>query len=63
MKLVDPATGRSYGALPPCRATRWSADLAEGDQLPFEARFPVLPDDVESVVLWAATGTRRRPSR
>ena len=52
MKLVDPATGKSYGALPPCRATRWSADLAEGEQLPYEARFPVLPDDVESVVLW-----------
>lgn len=52
MKLVDPATGDSYGSLAPCRATRWTAELAEGDQLPFEARFPELPDDVESVVLW-----------
>jgi outer membrane protein OmpA-like peptidoglycan-associated protein len=52
MMLVDPATGDSYGSLAPCRATRWTADLAEGDQLPFEARFPELPDDVESVVLW-----------
>jgi outer membrane protein OmpA-like peptidoglycan-associated protein len=52
MKLVDTATGDAYNALPPCRATSWTADLAEGDQLPFEARFPELPEDVEEVVLY-----------
>jgi outer membrane protein OmpA-like peptidoglycan-associated protein len=52
MKLVDTATGDSYDALPPCRGTSWTADLAEGDQLPFEARFPELPEDVDEVVLY-----------
>lgn len=51
--LTDPATGTRYRALPPCSATTWSATLARGDELVYEARFPELPADLDHVVVSA----------
>jgi outer membrane protein OmpA-like peptidoglycan-associated protein len=51
MELTDPATGDYLWTPKPCEATSWTAELAEGEQLVYEVRFPELPRGVEHVVL------------
>src|SRR5690606_29474156 len=42
-----------YNPQPPCHATTWSSSLGAGDELVYEVWFPELPNDLESVVVYA----------
>ena len=53
LRLFDPATGTRYNPQPPCHATTWSSSLGAGDDLVYEVWFPELPNDLESVVVYA----------
>jgi outer membrane protein OmpA-like peptidoglycan-associated protein len=54
LALTDLTTGDRFLPLAPCQATTWETDLGQGEQLPFEVRFPDLPDDLDDVVVSAA---------
>ncbi|CAN5882997.1 hypothetical protein BH23ACT2_BH23ACT2_31400 [soil metagenome] len=51
LALVDADTNRRFRALEPCQNTDWSAPLGVGESLEYEVRFPLLPTDVDRVLL------------
>jgi outer membrane protein OmpA-like peptidoglycan-associated protein len=51
LRLADAATGDVYASLAPCAATSWAGSLAQGEGLPYEVRFPDLPESVDEVVV------------
>lgn len=52
ISLMDPATGSNYNSLQgPCLTTTWSTNLAQGEELVYEVRFPELPDNIGDVVV------------